>query len=162
MTPSKPDSAADLQRAGCEGVAYQADVASDDQVTRMVEDTVAHAGRLDVLVNNASMTHFINFKDLDALTDEVWQQTLQVGLLGMFYCARAAEPHLRNARGAIVNVASISAHCGVGSSIAYSVTRSGVVELTRTLAMALAPDVRVSSVSPGSVETRWLKQRIPG
>ncbi len=153
--------AADVGRAGAEGWAYRADVGSDAEATRMVEATHDRFGRLDVLVSCAGATEFVNFKDLDQLTDEVWLRSLRVNLLGPFYCARAAAPYLRETRGAIVNVASISAHRGVGSSIAYAVSKAGVIELTRGLATALAPEVRVTSVSPGSIESRWLRQKIP-
>ncbi|HYM97655.1 MAG TPA: SDR family oxidoreductase, partial [Candidatus Sulfotelmatobacter sp.] len=78
---------------------------------------------------------------------------------GTFYCCRAAAPELKKKRGAIVNVASIAAHRASGSSIAYAVSKAGIVQLTRGLALSLAPDVRVNSVSPGLVSTRWFRSR---
>src|SRR5258708_5274381 len=100
--------AAALGELGCEGVPHRASVSDDAAVRTMVEETVARFGRLDVLVNNAGTTRFIPPTDLDALTDEVWDEVLDVNLKGTFHCSRASAPALKRAGGAIVNVASIA------------------------------------------------------
>lgn len=145
----------DLKQLGSEGVPYQASVAREAEVRTMVDETVARFGRLDVLVNNAGTTHFIAHTDLDAITDQVWDDIIGVNLRGTFYCSRAAAPALKQARGAIVNVASIAGTRAAGSSIPYGVSKAGVLQLTRNLAVALAPEVRVNAVAPGLVVTRW-------
>ena len=149
----------ELKTLGADAVAHQANVAAEPAVKRMVAETVERFGGLDVLVNNAGTTHFIPHQDLDALTDAVWDEIISVNLKGTFYCCRAAAPELKKTRGAIVNVASIAAHRASGSSIAYAVSKAGIVQLTRGLALSLAPDVRVNSVSPGLVSTRWFRSR---
>jgi NAD(P)-dependent dehydrogenase (short-subunit alcohol dehydrogenase family) len=149
----------ELRELGVEAVAHQADVADDAAVKRMVSACIEQFGVLDLLVNNAGTTRFIPHSDLDALTDEVWDEILRVNLKGTFYCCRAAAPELAKRKGAIVNVASIAAHRATGSSIAYAVSKAGIVQLTRALALSLAPDVRVNSVSPGLVSTRWFRSR---
>jgi NAD(P)-dependent dehydrogenase (short-subunit alcohol dehydrogenase family) len=150
--------AAELIVLGPDAMAHKADVSNESDVTAMIAAVKARYGRLDVLVNNAGTTRFIAHPDLDALTDEVWDAILDVNLKGTFYCCRAAAPELRKTGGAIVNIASIAGHRGTGSSIVYAVSKAGVLQLTRALAIALAPDVRVNSVSPGLVSTRWLRQ----
>ena len=150
--------AEELRSIGSEAIPYRADVADEAMVKAMVASTVERFGRLDVLVNNAGTTHFIPHADLDALTDEVWNDILSVNLKGTFFCCRAAGPELKKTGGAIVNVASIAAHRASGSSIAYAVSKAGVVQMTRALALALAPDVRVNSVSPGLVSSRWFSK----
>ena len=150
--------AAELIVLGPDAMAHKADVSNESEVTAMIDAVKERYGRLDVLINNAGTTRFIAHPDLDALTDEVWDEILKVNLKGTFYCCRAAAPELRKTSGAIVNVASIAGHRATGSSIVYAVSKAGVLQLTRALAVALAPEVRVNSVSPGLVSTRWLLQ----
>src|SRR5579859_2079970 len=151
--------AADLKSHGCECLAHKANVAIESEVSEMIAETVRRFGRLDVLVNNAGTTRFVAHSDLDGLTDEVWDAILGTNVKGTFYCCRSAAPELKKTKGAIVNVASIAGHRGAGSSIAYAVSKAGVIQMTRAMAIALAPDVRVNSVSPGLVSTRWFRQR---
>jgi NAD(P)-dependent dehydrogenase (short-subunit alcohol dehydrogenase family) len=150
--------AGELGALGSEGMVHKADVSDESAVRAMIATTTDRFGRLDVLVNNAGTTHFIAHPDLEALTEEVWNDIFSVNLKGTFYCCRAAAPELQKTKGAIVNIASIAGHRGTGSSIAYAVSKAAVLQLTRSLAVALAPDVRVNSVSPGLVSTRWFRQ----
>jgi 3-oxoacyl-[acyl-carrier protein] reductase len=145
----------EIQAIGCTAFVIQADVRSDPEVRRMVHSVVDRFRRLDILVNNAGTTTFIPLKELDALTDEVWDSTFETNLRGTFYCSRAAAAELRKSKGAIVNVASIAGLRAAGSSIAYAVSKAGVIHLTRVLAIALAPEIRVNCVAPGMIETRW-------
>jgi 3-oxoacyl-[acyl-carrier protein] reductase len=151
--------AAELELLGTDVLVHKADVSREAEVKAMVAATVDRYGRLDVLVNNAGTTHFIPHPDLDALTEDVWNDIFSVNLKGTFYCCRAAAVELRKAKGAIVNVASIAGHRATGSSIVYGISKAGVLQLTRSLAIALAPEVRVNSVSPGLISTRWFRRR---
>jgi 3-oxoacyl-[acyl-carrier protein] reductase len=122
----------------------------------MVERTVESFGGLDVLVNNAATTHFVEHADLDGLTGPMWDEILNVNLKGTFFTCRAAMPHLKARGGNIVNIASIAGMGGMGSSIAYAASKGAVITLTKSLARAFAPEVRVNAVAPGPVQTRWL------
>jgi len=151
---------ADVQSAGVRGLLIRADVSDDAAVRAMVGRTVEELGRLDVLVNNAGTTVFVDYADLEALTDEVWRKILGVNVMGTFYASRAAaKVMLEQKSGCIVNMASVSGLSGLGSSIPYSVSKAGVISLTKTFARALAPHVRVNAIAPGVVDTRWVEGR---
>jgi 3-oxoacyl-[acyl-carrier protein] reductase len=135
---------------------HQATVADGAAVRAMVAATVEAFGGLDVLVNNAATTYFVPHHDLEGLTDAVWDDILQVNLKGTFYACRAAMPHLKSRRGNIVNIASVAGIAGSGSSVAYAASKGAVITLTKSLAKAFAPEVRVNAVAPGPVQTRWL------
>lgn len=148
-----------VRARGAEALAVQADVRDDGAVRAMVAAVEQRFGRLDVLVNNAGTTRWIPLPDLEALTDEVWQEILDVNLLGAFRCTRAAAPLLAEAGGVVVNVASISGVLAPAtmSSIPYGVAKAGLVHLTRLLAVALAPRVRVNAVAPAFTDTGWMR-----
>jgi len=151
--------ATELELLGADVLVHRADVSKEPEVKAMIAATVDRYGRLDVLVNNAGTTHFIPHPDLEALTEDVWNDIFSVNVKGTFYCCRAGAPALRKAKGAIVNVASIAGYRGSGSSMVYAISKAGVLQLTRSMAVALAPEVRVNSVSPGLVSSRWFRRR---
>jgi NAD(P)-dependent dehydrogenase (short-subunit alcohol dehydrogenase family) len=150
--------AKELAELGVDALPVRADVAREDEVLAMVETAAERFGRIDVLVNNAGTTRFIPFPDLEAVTDEVWRHILGVNLMGPWYASRAAAPYLKQSRGCIVNIASIAALRGSGSSLPYGVSKAALTQLTRALAVALAPEVRVNAVNPGLVSSRWFRQ----
>ncbi len=145
-----------VRSRGADVRVIRADAGNDTQVRGLVSQTVDAFGRLDALVNNAATTHFIAHTDLDALTDEVWDSIFQLNVKGLFYACRAAMPLLKARNGSIVNVASVAGIAGSGSSIPYAASKGAVITLTKSLARAFAPEVRVNAVAPGPVQTRWL------
>jgi 3-oxoacyl-[acyl-carrier protein] reductase len=151
--------AAEAAALGVRTVAIQADVASDADCRRMVAITVQTFGRLDILVNNAATTRFINLAKLEDVTDDDWRRIFDVNVKGAFQCCRAARDALRQSgRGQIINVSSIAAIRGKGSSIPYCASKAALNNLTIALARVLAPEIRVNSVAPGFVSGRWLQR----
>jgi 3-oxoacyl-[acyl-carrier protein] reductase len=134
----------------------QANVAHERAVREMVARCREELGGLDVLVNNAGTTRFIEHTNLEALTEEVWDELFGVNLKGAFFCCREAMPLLRQRRGNIVNVTSVAGLQGHGSSIPYAASKAALNCMTKSLARAFAPEVRVNAVAPGPVLTRWL------
>lgn len=147
---------AEVSRHGVPAILCRANVADEAAVRAMVSRCRDELGGLDVLVNNAGTTRFIAHANLDALTEEVWEEILSVNLKGTFYCCRAALPLLQDCGGAIVNISSVAGLQGSGSSIPYSISKAGINSLTKSLARAFAPRVRANAVAPGPVLTRWL------
>ena len=151
-----------VEKLGRRTAMIQLDQSDPSAIEPGVSDAVAALGRLDVLVNNAGWNIGVPFRDLDALTVEVWDRVNEVNVRGPFLLARAAARHLR-ARGAgrIVNIASVAGLRAAGSSIAYAVSKAGLIHLTRCLAVALAPEVTVNCVAPGLMEGTRMAKRLP-
>jgi len=140
------------------GLLLQCDVGSDAAVRNMFQTVDREFGRLDVLVNNAGTTWFIDHKNLEEMTEEKWDRILQVNLKGPFFCIRAAVPLLRKSGGgSIVSVSSVAGIGGEGSSIAYAASKGALNTMTKSLARALGPEIRVNAVCPGPVDTRWMR-----
>ena len=152
--------AAELERGGVRALALQADVQSDAQVRGMIQQIGGQFGRLDILVNNAGVTHWVNLADLDGLTDKIWDEILDVNVKGAFRCARAAAPMLAEHQGMVVNVSSISGVLAPPtlSSLPYGTAKAALIYLTKGLAAALAPRVRVNCVAPAFTDTPWMSE----
>jgi 3-oxoacyl-[acyl-carrier protein] reductase len=153
-----PEAVANLRQEGLSAIEAPGHVGHASEGVAMVADAIRRMGRLDLLVNNAGtpgVFEVVEPKRLDLITDELWETLLQTNLLGVFRCSKAAAPALKDARGAIVSVASIAGLHTAGSSMAYAATKAGVVSLTRNLARGLGPEVRVNAVAPGSVDSSW-------
>ncbi len=161
---SEAEETAELCRTrGANVIVVQADVSSDGDCRRLIGTAAEAFGRLDILVNNAAVTEFIEFRDLEGLTEDIWMKILRTNLLGNFFCSRAAIPHMRAAgEGAIVNVGSIAGFLGGGSSIAYAASKAAVINMTKSLARILGPEIRVNGVAPGAIDTRWLRSGLGG
>jgi ketoreductase RED2 len=134
----------------------RADIAGEDQARHLVDETVRRHGRLDALVNNAGTTEVIPHHDLEAASLDVWRRIFEVNVFGTWQVTVAAAEHLRaSGRGQVVNVSSLAGERPTGSSIPYACSKAALSHMTRLLANALAPGIRVNAVAPGLVDTPW-------
>ena len=144
---------------GVETLVVRGDVADDADCRRLAAAADAKWGRIDALVNNAGTTKFCAHNDLDGLDKQDFLDIYSVNTIGAFQMTRAVAGAMqRGGRGSIVNVASIAAVMGVGSSIAYAASKGALVTMTLSLARALGPQIRVNAVCPGFIQGEWLKQ----
>jgi 3-oxoacyl-[acyl-carrier protein] reductase len=141
--------------AGADTLLMQGDVADDAACRALADAAVQRWQRLDALVNNAGITTFAGGGDWAAIDAQVFQQIIGVNALGTFQMVRACAPHLKAARGAIVNVSSVAGSLGIGSSVPYIASKGAVNSMTLHFARTLAPHVRVNAVCPGLITTRW-------
>ena len=136
-----------------EAAAFACDVTDGAAVAALIGEVTGRFGRLDILVNDAAWNTSIPFADLDALTLEVWERIMAVNLTGPLRLIKAAAPVMKaRGRGRIVNIASVAGLGPTGSSIAYAVSKAGLIHLTRCMAVALAPETLVNCVAPGLLE----------
>lgn len=151
------DTQKDVEDKGVRAMIYKASVTDDNDVRQMVNGVIEEFGRLDILINSAGRTRFIDHADLDGLKDEYWNEIMDVNVVGLFRSCRAAAGALKKQKGCIVNITSIAGLSGLGSSIAYAASKAAAISVTKSLARVLAPEVRVNSVAPGIVLTRWIE-----
>ncbi len=133
----------------------RADVAEDAQCRALAQAALDKWGRIDALVNNAGTTKFVDHKNLDGLGADDFLSIYRTNVVGAFQMTRACKPALQESRGAIVNVSSVASEVPVGSSIAYGASKAALNMMTRSLARALGPEIRVNAVCPGYVDTPW-------
>jgi pteridine reductase len=139
---------AEIEKMGRRGAAIAADLTSVADIKRLFDEAAKQFGRLDILVNCAA-----NFlpSSIISTTEEVWDASLDSNLKAPFFCAQAAAPLLRRSKGCIINFADTGGLLGWPGYMAHSVSKAGVVMLTRVLAKALAPEVRVNAIAPGTI-----------
>ena len=152
--------AQEISRSGVKAVAVQADVQNDEQVCSAIGEIGETFGRLDIVINSAGVTHWVNLADLAGLTDAIWDEIFDVNVKGAFRCARAAAALLEASQGMIVNVSSISGVLAPStmSSLAYGTAKAALIYMTRGLAVAMAPKVRVNCVAPAFTDTPWMSE----
>ncbi|OGB04997.1 MAG: oxidoreductase [Burkholderiales bacterium RIFCSPHIGHO2_12_FULL_69_20] len=146
------------EKFGADVLVQRCNVADDADCRALAAAVQARWGRCDVLVNNAGTTKFVHARHLDGLDAQDFQNIYAVNVVGAFQMTRALEPMLKlSPSGAVVNVSSIAASTGMGSSIAYAASKGALNTLTMALARALGPAIRVNAIAPGLVETPWLQ-----
>ncbi len=135
----------------------RADISNQDEAHGLIDSTVERFGKLDFLINNAGWTTEIPHHELDDLTNEIFQKTFDVNVFGTWWLTKRAIPHLRSSDDPnIVNITSIAGIRPVGSSMAYSMTKAALNQMTVLLAKSYGP-IRVNAVAPGLVATPWTK-----
>jgi len=143
---------AEIKNLGTDAIAIQADVASENDVKRMVKEAIQKFGAIDVLVNNAGIVWDI---PIFTKTVEQWERTLRVNLIGAFLCAKYVVSHMKDRVGA--SILNISSTNGIDSlspeSTDYDASKAGMISMTKNLAQSLAPNIRVNSIAPGWVDT---------
>lgn len=154
------ETATQAEAAGARTLVYRADVSEDAAVRAMLAACRDQFGRLDVLVNNAGTTVPVPPKDLEGLSVEEWDRVFAVNVRGLWQVTRAAAPLLKAAHGCIVNTASIVGLRPGPQPLPYAASKAAVVNLTKTLALALAPEVRVNAVAPGWMEGEWMERML--
>ena len=151
--------AAQCRAEGAEVLVMKCNVAQDGECRQLAADVEARWGRVDVLVNNAGTTRFVDLKNLDGLSAADFHAIYDVNVIGAYQMTRACLPLLkRHPVSAVVNVSSVASMMGTGSSIAYMASKGAVNAMTVGLARALGPQVRVNAVAPGLVDSSWLRE----
>ncbi len=149
----------EIIKHGGQASIFQADISDEKQCISLINNAIEIFGQLDIVINNAGTTEFVDHKDLNALTDAIWQKTLATNLMGPFYVSRAAAPYLeKQGGGEIVMTSSIAGLTTNGSSIAYCASKAGLNSLTKTLANALGENnIRVNAICPGLIDGEWAR-----
>ncbi|HEY7168573.1 MAG TPA: SDR family oxidoreductase [Candidatus Binatia bacterium] len=163
---SRSDDAAKITARECdhEGartLLFRCDVSDDSAVRAMLGATEKEFGRLDVLINNAGTTVDVEPRNLDGMKIEDWNRVFNVNVLGLFLVTRAAVPLLKKSPNAcIVNTCSIAGLRPSAQPLPYAASKAAVANLTKTLANALGPQIRVNAVAPGWIEGEWMKRTL--
>jgi 3-oxoacyl-[acyl-carrier protein] reductase len=152
--------ALEAEKSGVRTLLFQCDVSEDARVRAMLAAVQDKFGRLDALINNAGTTSEVKAKDFDAMTVEEWDRVFAVNVRGLFLVTRAALPMLRASKGCIVNTASIVGLRPGPQPLPYAASKAAVVNLTKTLAYNLGPDIRVNAVAPGWMEGDWMQRML--
>jgi 3-oxoacyl-[acyl-carrier protein] reductase len=151
----------DAEAAGAKTLLHRCDVSDDARVRAMLAATEKEFGRLDVLINNAGTTVDVEPKNLDEMTIDAWNRVFAVNVLGLFLVTRAAVPLLKKSpNGCIVNTCSIAGLRPSAQPLPYAASKAAVANLTKTLANALGPQIRVNAVAPGWIEGEWMKRTL--
>ena len=151
-----------VKAKGAEAILVQADVGQDADCRKLVAEAMKAWGRIDGLINNAGTTKFQAPGDLEGVTAEDFDRILRINVTGPYMMSRAVYPAMKKQyedkgeRGSIVNISSIAGVMGVGTSVPYACSKGALNTLTLTLARQLSPAVRVNTVCPGFIQTRWL------
>jgi len=152
--------AAEVEKLGVRSLIVRCDVSDEAGVRKMIKQIEEQFGRLDVLVNNAGTTASWKPKDLDSLSLEEWDRVFAVNVRGLFQVTRAAVSMLKKTNGCVINTASIVGLRPGPQPLPYAASKAAVVNLTRTLAWNLGPEIRVNAVAPGWMEGDWMKRML--
>ena len=145
--------AGELNQSGVQSEAVRCDITDHNQVKTLVAEVMETFGRLDILINNAAYNKWVAFSDLDSLTSEVWNKIITTNLTAPMLLIKEVAEHMnREGLGRIVNIASIAGLSPRGSSIAYAVSKAGLIHLTKCMAVALAPKILVNCIAPGYMQ----------
>jgi 3-oxoacyl-[acyl-carrier protein] reductase len=154
------ETAAEAEKLGVRTLLVRCDVSDEARVRAMLKSVESAFGRLDVLVNNAGTTASWKPRDLETLSLEDWDRVFAVNVRGLFQVTRAAVPLLRSSQGCVVNTASIVGLRPGPQPLPYAASKAAVVNLTKTLAWNLGPEIRVNAVAPGWMEGDWMKRML--
>jgi len=154
------ETAREAGQLGAQTLVIKCDVADEKGVRAMLAQVKERFGRLDVLINNAGTTASWKPKDLDTLSLDEWDRVFAVNVRGLFQVTRAAAPLLKEAKGCVVNTASIVGLRPGPQPLPYAASKAAVVNLTKTLAWNLGPEIRVNAVAPGWMEGDWMKRML--
>ena len=154
------ETAKQAEALGAKTLVIKCDVADEPGVRAMLNQVKERFGRLDVLINNAGTTASWKPKDLETLSLEEWDRVFAVNVRGLFQVTRAAVPLLKEAKGCVVNTASIVGLRPGPQPLPYAASKAAVVNLTKTLAWNLGPEIRVNAVAPGWMEGDWMKRML--
>jgi glucose 1-dehydrogenase len=153
ISPNGEASAAELRDQGFEAIFHQGDVGLREAATALIERAVEAFGRVDILINNAGITHVADFLDL---AEADFDRVLRTNLKGPFLCGQAAARRMveQGEGGVIINMSSVNAILAIPNQVPYTMSKGGIAQLTKVMAVGLAPHgIRVNAIGPGTIMT---------